>query len=80
MNLFVLSVLSTFELGCGCAGFHLDVPGFGEFRVYESTCLGAISGDTKKDPVITFSRDETPVDFGGLDGEAKNRHEGPFLD
>lgn len=79
MDMFVMAIFTMFHETCGCAGYEVDVPGFGLFRVYEATCEGEYSGATKENPILVLVRDEAPLDLGGSHGKTKSGHEGPFL-
>lgn len=75
MDVVLLSVYLEFDLNCGCKGFTLNVPHVGKFWVYESTCVEEDGNVSKEDPIVVFSRSETPLDLGGLERKAKSGHD-----
>lgn len=72
MDVVLLSIYEEFDLGCGCKGLTLNVPHVGKFWVYEATCVEEDGHVSKEDPIVVFTRAETPLDLSGFDPEAKS--------
>lgn len=72
MDVFLFCIYSEFDEPCGCKGRKVDVPGVGQFWLYERICVGANRDASKENPVVVFLGDKAPVDLSRSDSEAES--------